>query len=122
MSETVVPIILLEDDAALRALLMEGLKESGHPVQDVADAAGVQSALAKVDGHAILVADRALDGAGPNGFQIASEALERYPALKVIYVSGTHIAIRRRVLGERERGLMKPFAMAQLLRAVRELS
>ena len=42
--------------------------------------------------------------------------------LRVIYVSGNHMAVRRRPLGERERGLLKPFAMSQLLSLVRELA
>ena len=46
---------------------------------------------------------------------------EQFAGLRVIYVSGTHIAVRRRPLGPRERGLLKPFAMSQLLTAVREL-
>jgi DNA-binding response OmpR family regulator len=117
------PIILLEDDASLRSLMKEGLQEAGHGVEEVATGAGAQAALAAVEGRAILVADRSIEGAsdGPNGFQIAADALEQYPALKVIYISGTHIAVRRRTLGPRERALLKPFAMTQLLAAVREL-
>jgi DNA-binding NtrC family response regulator len=123
MNEAVLPIILLEDDASLRSLMTEGLREAGHGVQEVSTGAGAQAALAAVEGRAILVADRTIEGAGdgPNGFQIAADALERYPALKVIYISGTHIAIRRRTLGPRERALLKPFAMTQLMGAVRDL-
>jgi DNA-binding response OmpR family regulator len=123
MNEAAQPIILLEDDASLRSLMREGLQEAGHGVQEVATGAGAHAALAVVEGRAILVADRAIEGGGdgPNGFQIAAEALDRYPALKVIYISGTHIAVRRRTLGPRERALLKPFAMAQLLALVREL-
>ena len=122
MTEKTVPIILLDDDATLRALLIEGWGEAGYAVEGVSDAASARSALAAVEGHALLVADRTLEGGGPNGFQLASEALEQYPALRVIYTSGTHIAVRRRALGERERALLKPFAMTQLLGVVRELS
>ncbi len=123
MNDDAIQIILLEDDASLRSLMREGLQEAGHGVEEVATGAGAQAALAVVDGRAILVADRAIEGTGegPNGFQIAADALERYPALKVIYISGTHIAIRRRTLGPRERAMLKPFAMAQLLALVREL-
>ena len=122
MSEGALPIILLEDDAVLRTLMAEALAEAGHGVTEVATGAGASAALAVVEGRAILVADRAIEGDGPNGFQIASESLESYPNLRVIYISGTHIAVRRRTLGERERALLKPFAMAQLLAAVRELA
>ena len=121
MSETAAPIILLEDDAALRSLMAEGLCEAGLKVIEAPTGQVAQTALDAAGGRAVLVADRSIDGGGPNGFQLAAGALERYPALRVIYVSGTHIAVRRRTLGERERALLKPFAMAQLLSAVREL-
>ena len=123
MSHSTLPIILLEDDAVLRSLLAEGSKEAGYTVQEVATGAGAQAALAAVSGRAILVADRGLEAnaGGLNGFQIAAEALELYPDLKVIYITGTHIAVRRRPLGLRERALLKPFAMTQLLSAVRDL-
>ena len=116
------PVILLEDDATLRALWAEGLSETGVSVIEAAGVPQAQAALEAAQGSAVLVADRSIDPGGPNGFQFAADALAQYPGLRVIYISGTHIAIRRRPLGERERGLMKPFAIAQLLAAVRELS
>ena len=48
--------------------------------------------------------------------------MERFADLRVVYISGTHIAVRRRTLGARERALLKPFAMSQLVTAVRELN
>ena len=121
MPDTPTPIILLEDDPALQTLLTEGLAEAGYRVNTVTTAEAAKIALAAVDGRALLVADRTLEQGGPNGFQVAAEALDQYPALRVIYVSGTHIAIRRRSLGTRERALLKPFAMSQLVAAVRDL-
>ena len=111
----------MEDDSTLRALLADGLRDAGYPVLEAATGSQAKDALAAAEGRVILVADRSVDKEGPNGFQLASEALERSPELSVIYISGTHIAIRRRTLGERERALLKPFAMSQLLTMVREL-
>ncbi len=121
MSETRVPIILLEDDPVQRGLIAEGLMEAGYAVTEAATGQIAQEALAATGGRAILVADRSLDDGRPTGFQLAADALEQFPYLRVIYMSGTHIAVRRRTLGERERALLKPFAMAQLMGAVREL-
>ena len=114
-------IILLEDDVTFRRLLADGLHDADYPVAETATGAQVKDALAAAKGRVILVADRSVDKDGPNGFQIASELLELHPDLRVIYISGTHIAVRRRTLGARERALLKPFAMSQLLTAVREL-
>ncbi len=121
MSETARPIVLLEDDAMLRRLMAEGLAEAGYKVVEAPSGQLALTALAAAAGRAVLVADRSVDAGGPNGFQLAADALAQYPELRVIYISGTHIAVRRRTLGERERALLKPFAMAQLLGAVRDL-
>ena len=111
----------MEDDTTLRALMADGLRDAGYPVVEAATGALAKEALAAAKGRVILVADRSVDKDGPNGFQLASEALEIRPDLSVIYISGTHIAIRRRTLGQRERALLKPFAISQLLTMVREL-
>lgn len=122
MSQSAVPVILLEDDPTLRLLMSDALDEAGYRVVEAATGQAGLAAIAAAAGNAILVADRSIDGGGPNGFQLAADALQQHPALRVIYVSGTHIAVRRRVLSERERGLLKPFAMAQLVSTVRELA
>ena len=115
-------IILLEDDATLRELLADGLGQAGYAVVQTTTGDEMKRALdAAASSRTILVADRAVGQDGPNGFQLASDAMQQHPDLRVIYISGTHIAIRRRVLGARERALLKPFAMSQLLILVREL-
>ncbi len=116
------PIILLEDEAVLRRLMAEVLVEAGYQIVEAPTGKLANAALAAAEGRAVLVADRSIDAGGPNGFQLAADALVQYPQLNVIYVTGTHIALRRRLLGDRERALLKPFAMAQLLAAVRELA
>ncbi len=121
MSDKTRPTILLEDDATLRALMVEGLEQAGHAVIEAPTTELAEAALAAAEGRAILVADRSIEAGERNGFQVAADALERYPLLKVVYISGTHIAVRRRALGERERALLKPFAMTQLLAALRDL-
>ena len=111
----------MEDDLTLRSLLADGLRDAGYPVVETATGTQAKDALAATAGRIILVADRSVDKDGPNGFQIASEMLEQHADLRVVYISGTHIAIRRRTLGPRERAILKPFAISQLLAMVREL-
>ncbi len=102
--------------------MADGLADAGFKVEHAPNGKAAEAALASVDGHAVLIADRAVDAGGPNGFQLAASALERFASLRVVYVSGTHIAVRRRPLGERERGLLKPFSITQLVSAVKDLS
>ncbi len=111
----------MEDDATFRGLVADGLKDAGYPVVEAATGAQTRDALAAANGPAILVADRSVEKDGPNGFQVASGLLDVYPDLRVIYMSGTHIAVRRRPLGPRERAMLKPFAISQLLATLRDL-
>ena len=103
--------------------MADGLQSARFTVIETGGGPAALAAIAAAEGNAILVADRQLEGKdeGQNGFQIAAQALDQHAALRVIYVSGNHMAIRRRPLSPRERSLMKPFAMSQLLTLVREL-
>ena len=104
--------------------MADGLQAAHYTVVETGTSQAALAAIAAVEGKAILVADRQVEpqANGQNGFQFAAQALDQYPTLRVIYVSGNHIAVRRRPLSERERALLKPFAMSQLLTLVRELS
>lgn len=121
MSKAKPIIVLLEDDWRIAQMIVEYFEDAGYEVRQTADVASARTAVDAVGGQAILVADRAL-GAGPNGFAFAHEALARHPALKVVYTSSLHIAMRHQVLGAREASLPKPFAMAQLLGTVKALA
>ena len=108
----------------LRSLLADGLQAARYTVVEAATGQAAAQAIAAAEGNAILVADRQVEPqeSGPNGFQFAAKALEQHALLRVIYMSGNHMAVRRRPLGERERALLKPFAMSQLLTLIRELA
>ncbi len=116
-------IVLMEDDELLRTIIVEGLQDAGYRVSEVATGA---EALARLDTMApprLLIADRKLSptNEAPNGFQVAADALARYADLKVIYVSGTHLALRHRQITTRERVLYKPFAISKLVEMLRDL-
>lgn len=121
MAQKDTTIILLEDDATFRGLLAEGLRDQDFQVVEAANVEAASHAIQSVDGHAVLVADRALNGQPYTGFEAAEEALAAYPALKAVYTSGTHQALRARQLSDRERTLPKPFALSQLVSAVKHL-
>ena len=123
MSGARTPVILLEDDHILRSLIADGLQAARYTVVETASGQAAEQAIFAAGGNAILVADRLVEpqDSGPNGFQFAAKALEQHALLRVIYISGNHMAVRRRPLGERERALLKPFAMSQLLTLIRQL-
>ncbi len=108
----------------MRSLIADGLQAARYTVVETGSGLAAEQAISAAAGNAILVADRQVESqeSGPNGFQLAAKALEQHPSLRVIYISGNHMAVRRRPLGDRERALLKPFAMSQLLTLVRELA
>ena len=79
-------VVLVEDEAAVRAVAAEALRERGYTVLDVEDGpAGLRllAAHARVD---LLVTDVGLPGM--NGRQLAEAARERRPALPVLFITG----------------------------------
>jgi two-component system cell cycle response regulator CpdR len=123
MAQTIT-VILLEDDRPLRELMAEGLRDAAFTVVETVTGAEALDALRSVAPPHVLVADRALapGNSGPNGFQVAETARDLYPGLGVIYISGTHLALKHRSLGARERALYKPFALHQLVGLLQELT
>ncbi len=116
------PILLLEDDRMLLDLMQDGLSDEGYTVLAIRDPERLQPELERLGGRAILVADRDIGAQVASGFDIAAAALEQFPALRVIYVSGTQLALKHRQLSPRERSLLKPFAISQLSGLAKQLA
>ena len=119
MSETTGPTVLyVEDEPLIQELAVAALEEAGF---DVAIAASGAQALAALDERGAdfkaLVTDVDL-GDGPNGWDVAKAAREKFPAMPVVYVSGgssndwPSMGVPGSVI------LPKPFAMGQLVVAL----
>ena len=113
-------ILVVEDDADVRALAVTYLSELGYRVLEAAEA---QAALALLeDGEAIdlLFVDLVLPGT-LDGHALALEANRRQPALQVLYTSGypRTTILRAGKLDKGARLLMKPYRREDLARAVR---
>lgn len=117
-------VLLMEDDPVLRGLQADSLREQGFDVAEAPDGRTAMALLAAKPQIRILLADRGLGGKSsePNGFQLAAQALEHYPNLRVIYTTGTHMALKSRPLSPRERILYKPFTASQLMNLIRQLA
>ena len=79
-------ILVVEDDAEVRAYVVETLGGLGY---DVLEAAGSEDALRLVDeykGIGLLLTDVVMPGM--NGRKLAEEAKQRQPALKVLFMTG----------------------------------
>ncbi|NIE76143.1 PAS domain-containing protein [Pantoea sp. Ap-967] len=115
-------ILLVEDQAGLRLVVGEVLEELGYQV--VAFANG-PDALAYLEQHArpdLLLSDIGLPG-GLNGRQLAERCRLRYPALKVLFVTGydASAALSDGQLLQGTRVLTKPFELEALAECVRQL-
>jgi len=108
-------ILVVEDDADVRRVIVDSLSFAGHTVTSAADG---QSGLAALEHLApdLLVVDYAMQGM--NGAEVIKRAREVHPDLPVILATGyADMAEVGRVLGAHAI-LIKPFDVNALLEAV----
>lgn len=112
-------VLVVEDDPELRPLIAESLEAAGFAAAESADAADAE---ARLEGFAYdaLVVDLSLpDG---NGMQVLGNALDRYPAIRAVVITGfggveeAVQAIRRGAVDF----LIKPFQLSQLGRSLQQ--
>jgi PAS domain S-box-containing protein len=116
-------ILLVEDDDMFRGLLKQVLENEGYQVF-AADNPAAALEVAAVEGDAIqlLLSDMIMPGG--TGADLADHLCQRYPAMKVILMSGyTDDALASRHVDQTQADafLEKPFATQDLLRQLREL-
>jgi PAS domain S-box-containing protein len=116
------PILVVEDEDDVRAIVRRQLETLGHTV--LVAAAGPE-ALLLLQGAAppeVLVTDVVL-GSGMNGIDLAASARRIRPNLPVVFISG-YSAVSEAQQRIREMGaplLAKPFTTSQLEKAVQEV-
>jgi CheY-like chemotaxis protein len=112
-------VLVVEDEALVRQLAVEALRELGY---GVLEADGAEAALATLDRHdvALLFTDIVMPGV--NGRRLADEACRRRPALKLMYTTGyaRQAVPHGGVLEPGTRLLRKPYSLDDLAAQVRE--
>jgi DNA-binding NtrC family response regulator len=85
MSELTRHLLLVDDEESLRSVVAERLQEEGFEVTQAADG---ESALTALDGFAfdVIISDLRLPGV--DGRQVIDAALQRYPDIVAIVVTG----------------------------------
>jgi PAS domain S-box-containing protein len=114
-------ILLVEDDASVRAVVRRMLETQGYAVTEAASAADAVRVMEAWDGHVdLLMVDVVMPDL--NGRALAERLRARWPGLRVIFMSGyTDDEILRRGLVEPGVAfLAKPFSPNRLAHAVRE--
>jgi len=112
-------VLLVEDEEPVRRIAATTLRELGYRVIEAGTAAAALEALEKADDVQLLFTDIVMPGA-QNGYQLAQEALHRYPNLKVLYTSAyDREAVSAVADAHPDRLLRKPYRDYELARAVR---
>ena len=113
-------ILVVEDDASVRALAVSFLETLGYRACEAGDAAAGLEALENAPDVSLLLTDVILPG-GSSGLDLAREAKRRRPDLRIVFTSGyTENSIVHN--GRLDRGvelLEKPFTKAELARKLR---
>ena len=113
-------IFIVEDEAAVRAIMRRTLEEAGYEVQEAASGTEALERLAAGDAVDLLITDLVMPEMG--GRDLAAAVLEQHPRTSVLFISGyTDRDIARR--GHLPVGaafLQKPVAPESLVTAVRE--
>ncbi len=77
-------VLIVEDDAAMRALLRDVLERAGHRVVERADGTGLP-ALVEQETFDAVVLDKEMPG--PNGLDLLAFLRQRLPAVPVIFIT-----------------------------------
>ena len=115
-------ILLIEDQTALRLVVGEVLEELGYLVDAFENGPTALAHLQSGERPDLLLSDIGLPG-GLNGRQVAERCRERYPDLKVLFITGydESAALSDGQLLHGTLVLTKPFELEVLTERVREL-
>ncbi len=109
-------VLVVDDDADVRQLAVEQLRDSGHVVLEAADG---HEALRVFDAHPeidLIFTDVVMPGL--DGFKFADVAKSRRPKVKVIYATGYAGRVGEHVGVWHGEILLKPYRGQQLSEAV----
>jgi CheY-like chemotaxis protein len=113
-------VLVVEDDFLLREATVDTLNDLGYRAVAACDAGQALAALDLSPEIAILVADIGLPVM--NGLELAAEARRRRPGLGVLFVTGYARPARIGALAPGDLYLVKPYATADLAKALQQLS
>lgn len=106
-------VLVVEDEALVRMLVVQTLEEAGFAVKEAAEAQGALEVLRSDDAIRLMVTDVGLPGL--NGRRLADEARARHPDMKVLFMTGyADTALIENVLPDGFGLITKPFDLDDL--------
>jgi two-component system, cell cycle sensor histidine kinase and response regulator CckA len=115
-------ILLVEDDKALRALILSSLREAGYTVIEASEGvAALKIATRQAGAIDLVLTDVVMPGM--SGTQMAEKISAEYPHTKILYMSGYSESAggHQEILRQGRTLLQKPFDLRSLARQVREI-
>ncbi len=114
-------VLVIEDEQAVRELVVEVLRELGYHALEAADGPGGLALLDAAGRVDLLVTDVGLPGL--NGRQVADAARTLRPGLKVLFMTGyaENAALNRGFLDDGMALITKPFSVQTLAARIRAM-
>ena len=115
-------ILLVEDDEALRALILSSLRDAGYTVLEAANGVdGLRIAHREAGTIELVVTDVVMPGM--SGPKMAEQISDLYPKTRILYMSGYFEfgGGHQEILRQGRTLLQKPFELRHLERQVREI-
>lgn len=118
MAEAPERILLVEDEALIRAVIGEDLRDAGFEVAEASSPQAAYDALSRRADFDLLLTDIRF-GDPLTGWDVAERAREQIPAIRVVYMTG-FTPVRPRLVPN-SRLLMKPCTGSEVVEAIRSL-
>jgi PAS domain S-box-containing protein len=114
-------VLVVEDEPVVRSVVIEMLREQGYRVLEAIDGPSGLAVLGRGERIDLMVTDVGLPGI--NGRQLADQARETRPRLKVLFMTGyaETVAIAGGFLQDGMDMITKPFDLDDLARRIREM-
>lgn len=115
-------VLVIDDEASVRALIVDVLTEGGYHVIEAADGPSGLKVLQSDLQIDLLITDVGLPG-GLNGRQVADAGRVHRPKLKILFITGyaENAAVGNGLLGQDMYVITKPFGLDVLTKKVRDL-
>ncbi len=115
-------VLVIDDEASVRSLIVDVLTDSGYVVIEAADGPGGLKLLQSDQRIDLLITDVGLPG-GMNGRQVADAGRVHRPRLKILFITGyaENAVVGNGLLGQDMHVITKPFAIETIATKVRDM-
>jgi DNA-binding NtrC family response regulator len=112
-------VLIVEDEEQVRVLVQSYLREQGHYTLSAATPVEALAALGVADGIDVLFTEIGFHDQPHGGLDLAKEARQRRPDLKVLYVTGQSVTDGMKAMMVEGAALLeKPYTVEQLQHAL----